>query len=274
MKTIAIQGQAGSFHDIAARQFFGDDISIVSCETFGGTFAALKHTDLAVVAIENSLFGSINKVYDLLLKEDCWIIGEVYLRIEQCLIGWPSTKLPEIAEVHSQLEALAQCEEYLDGVLPHAKRIERHDTAASVADVRAWNDPSKVAIASRAAAALHGLNILAAEIETNKQNYTRFVVLQKQRSKIDDANKTSLVLRTDADTKSGALHHALGVFAKRGINITMLHSRPVIGKAWHYMFYIDLDTPYDDRFKTVEQELLNQGCSVTVLGSYIANNQR
>lgn len=273
MKTIAIQGQAGSFHDIAARQFFGDDISIVSCDTFGETFATLKHADFAVVAIENSLFGSINKVYDLLLKEDCWIIGEVYLRIEQCLIGWPGTKLSEISEVHSQLEALAQCEEYLDSVLPDAKRIERHDTAASVADVKAWNDPSKAAIASRAAAELHGLDVLAAEIETNPQNYTRFVVLQKNTTEPTGANKTSLVLRTDADTKSGALHHALGVFAKRGINITMLHSRPVVGKAWHYMFYIDLDTPYDNSFKTVEQELTDQGCSVTVLGSYVANNQ-
>ena len=267
-KTIAIQGQAASFHDIAAHHFFGTNITVEPCDTFAGTFEALKTCNYAIVAIENSLFGSINKVYDLLLSDQCWIIGEVYLRIEQCLIGIPGAKLEAISEVHSQLEALAQCEEFLDSKLPNARRIERHDTAASVESIKQQADSTKAAIASRAAAELHGMEILAAEIETNKQNYTRFVVLQKQPLQLAEANKTSLVLRTDADTKSGALHHALGVFAKRGINITMLHSRPIIGKAWHYMFYIDLDTPYDDTFKEVERELINQGCTVSVLGSY------
>lgn len=267
---IAIQGQAASFHHIAARHFFGDELEIVSCETFPETFKALQTTDYAVIAIENSLFGSINKVYDLLLKEHCWIIGEVYLRIEQCLIGMPGADVKAVREVYSQLEALAQCEEYLDSTLPNAKRVEYHDTAASVVDVKAWGDPTKAAIASRAAAELHGMEILAAEIETNKQNYTRFVVLQKQREPITNAKKTSLVLQTHSDTKPGALHKALGVFAKRGMNMTMLHSRPVIGKAWHYMFYIDLEAPYNDSFKEVEQELTDLGCSLTVLGSYPA----
>lgn len=270
MKTIAIQGQAASFHHIAARHFFGEEITIVPCDTFPATFEALKTNDFAIVAIENSLFGSINKVYDLLLKEKCWIIGEVYLRIEQCLIGIPGTKRADIKEVHSQLEALAQCEEYLDTTLPNAARLEHHDTAASVVSVKEWNDTSKAAIASRAAADLHGMEILAAGIETNKQNYTRFVVIQKDQAMIPDASKTSLVLRTHQDTKPGALHHALGVFARRGINITMLHSRPVIGSAWHYMFYLDLDTAYDESFKAVEDELTELGCSVEVLGSYPA----
>jgi prephenate dehydratase len=194
----------------------------------------------------------------------------VYLRIEQCLIGIPGTELSQINEVHSQLEALAQCEEYLDANLPKAKRLEHHDTAASVVDVKHWGDPTKAAIASRAAAELYGMEILAAGIETNQQNYTRFVVIQKQHTPVADANKTSLVLRTHEDTKAGALHHALGVFAKRGINMTMLHSRPVIGKAWHYMFYLDLETTYDESFKAVEEELEALGCSVTVLGSYSA----
>ncbi len=268
MIRVAIQGQTASFHHIAARHFFGDELEIVSCETFPATFKALQTTDYAVIAIENSLFGSINKVYDLLLKEQCWIIGEVYLRIEQCLIGMPGANINAIAEVYSQLEALAQCEEYLDNALPEAKRIEYHDTAASVADVKAWGDPTKAAIASRAAAELHGMEILAAEIETNKQNYTRFVVVQKQHETIADAAKTSLVLQTNSDTKPGALHQALGVFAKRSMNMTMLHSRPIIGKAWHYMFYIDLEIPNNDSFKEVEQELSELGCSITVLGSY------
>lgn len=267
---IAIQGYEASFHHIAARQFFHEDIEIIPCDSFPETFRSLKHADYAVVAIENSLFGSINKVYDLLLNERCWIVGEVYLRIEQCLIGLPGVTIDQITEVHSQLEALAQCEEFLDTALPKVKRLEHHDTAASVADIKQWNDPTKAAIASRQAAELHSMQILAAEIETNKQNYTRFVVVQQRQTAVPGANKTSLVLRTHGDTRPGALHHALGVFAERGINMTMLHSRPVVGKAWHYMFYIDLETSYDDNFKEMVIELEAVGCSVDLLGSYKA----
>jgi prephenate dehydratase len=267
--TVAIQGQTASFHDLAARQFFGDDVQIVPCDTFAETFAALKTSNYAVVAIENSLFGSINKVYDLLLKEAGWIVGEVYLRIEQCLIGLPEASLKEITEVHSQLEAIAQCEEFLDSELPQAKRLEHHDTAASVEAIKNWGDPHKAAIASRAAAELHHMAILAPEIETNKQNYTRFVVVQKAKTVVEDANKTSLVLRTHGDTRPGALHHALGVFAKRNLNMTMLHSRPVVGKAWHYMFYIDLEISSEDpQFSEVMKELADLGCDVALLGSY------
>lgn len=270
-KKVAIQGQAASFHDIATRQFFGDDIAFRHCDTFSETFQALADNtvDHAVVAIENSLFGSINKVYDLLLTHKFWIIGEVYLRIEQCLIGLPGADIRAIIEVHSQLEALAQCEEYLDMVLPQAARFEQHDTAASVADVKKWGDPSKAAIASRAAAELHDMEILASEIETNKQNYTRFVVLAKSEQPVKAANKTSLVLTTRGDTKPGALYRALGAFAKHSINLTMLQSRPVVGKAWHYLFYVDMGiSMHHEHFQSALTELSDLGYHTTVLGCY------
>jgi len=272
---VAIQGEQASFHDIAARQFFGQDIEILACDSFAACFDALSsgQVDRAIVAIENSLYGSINQVYDLLLKHHFPIVGEVFLHIQQCLIGLPGAAIDSIKEVHSHPVALAQCQEYLDEQLPRAERFERGDTAASVADIKSWNDPTKAAIGGTAAAALHGMEVLAKEIETNKQNYTRFVVLQPQPANAPDADKVSLILQTPKDTKSGALYRALGVFASRELNLLLLHSRPVIGKAWHYMFYLDVAAnPNSPDLQAALQELDNQGCDVKVLGSYKAGH--
>lgn len=272
MKKVAIQGQSASFHDIAARRFFGDDIETVNFDLpFRNVFDALNsgEFDHAVVAIENSLYGSINEVYDLLLEYKTCIVGEVYLHISQCLVGFPGTALTDIKEVHSHPVALAQCEDFLDDVLSQAERFEHSDTAGSVADIKQWGDPSRAAIASRAAAELHGMNVLAEEIETNKQNYTRFVVLSREQQPAQAADKTSLVLTTPADTKPGALHRALGAFAERNLNLLMLQSRPIIGKAWHYMFYVDIAAASDNpAFKEALEQLQSQGCAIELLGSY------
>jgi len=270
---IAIQGEQASFHDIAARQFFGEDIEILACDSFAACFSALQsgQADRAIVAIENSLYGSINQVYDLLLKHHFPIVGEVFLHIQQCLIGLPGAAIQNIQEVHSHPVALAQCQKYLDEQLPGAERFERGDTAASVADIKTWNDPTKAAIGGTAAAELHGMEVLAKEIETNKQNYTRFVVLQREPADVPEADKVSIILQTPKDTKSGALYRALGVFASRELNLLLLHSRPIIGKAWHYMFYLDVAaTPDSADLKAALQELTDQGCDIKVLGNYKA----
>ena len=266
---IGIQGQPGSFHSIAATLFFGKNIKLLPCDTFPEVFMALqnKQCDKAIVAIENSLYGSINNVYDLLLKKHIWICGEIYLHVNQCLIGLPGAKLDKVTEVHSQGPALGQCEAFLDQHLPQAKRIEQHDTAASVGMVKAWNDPKKVAIASREAAAIHGLEILAEEIETHTDNFTRFVVIQSNEEKIPNADKTSMILTTDH--RPGALYNALRAFKEQRINLTKLQSRPVIGKKWHYMFYIDVAAGTQSRdFKSALKQLQDQKCDVTILGSY------
>ena len=270
---IAIQGTAASFHDIAARQYFGKDIQTIECETFAACFDAVtqQRADAALVAIENSLFGSINQVYDLLLHHDVSMSGEIYLRIEQCLIGLPGAQVDNIREVHSHPVALAQCEDYLDTSLSLAERLEHHDTAASVASIKRWNDPTKAAIASVQAATLHGMSVLAEGIETNQENYTRFVAVHRKDTKQqnDPASKTSLILVTDH--KPGALYHALGVFAHHGINLLKLQSRPIIGQAWHYMFYIDIDaTAEDSAFAAICRQLEQQNCEVIHLGSYPA----
>jgi prephenate dehydratase len=268
---IAIQGAPASFHDIAANDFFPNDTSRVYCDTFTATFAALAdgNADYALCAIENSLYGSINEVYDLLQSYDFHIIGEVYLRIEQCLIGMPDATLVGITEVHSHPVALAQCDRYLDNTLPAAERMEYHDTAASVEMVAGRKDASVAAIASRQAAELHGMKILASSIETDTQNYTRFVVLSKQASVPGRPNKTSMIIRTTH--APGALYQALGCFATRGINLSKLQSRPIIGRAWNYNFYIDVAIGGEDPlYIDAINELLDQNCKVSVLGSYVA----
>lgn len=266
---IAIQGEAASFHYIAALRFFNSDIKIVPCETFRQAFDAVKNqrVDFAVCAIENSLFGSINETYDLLVSSKLSIVGEVYLRIKQCLIGLPNSSLDNIKEVYSHPVALAQCEEFLDKNLPDTKKLEHYDTAASVALIKELNEPSIAAIASQEAAKLFGMKVLVKEIETNKQNYTRFVVIQRGKSKSKNVNKTSLIIRTNH--KPGALHKALGVFAERSINLSKLQSRPILGKAWHYIFYIDVEAGINSKSLTEAlAELKKQGCEVKILGSY------
>jgi prephenate dehydratase len=270
-KTIAIQGDKASFHDIAAAQYFEGSRDRVFCDTFSRTFEAIAtgEADYALCAIENSLYGSINEVYDLLLTNKVRIIGEVYLRIEQCLIGLPGAELDGLVEVHSHPVALAQCERYLDDVLPSVTRMEYHDTAASVSMVAQLQDPSIGAIASRDAAELYGMQIMAPSIETDTQNYTRFVVLSADSDVPDITDKTSLVVRTDGSP--GALYRALGCFAKRSIDLTKLQSRPVVGRAWDYMFYIDVSIGGQDLiFNTIISELEGQSCQVTILGSYKA----
>lgn len=270
---IAIQGGHASFHDIAAREYFDNDIDIVQCNLpFVNVFDALDSgAGAAVCAIENSLYGSINEVYDLLIKTDVTIVGEIYLRIEQALIGLPDASIDKITEVHSHPVALAQCEAFLDSSLQHATRFEHNDTALSVKDIKDWNDPTKVAIASKQAAKLYELKVLKDSIETNHENYTRFVVLKKGNINLPkNATKSSLVLTTHGDTKPGALHRTLGAFAKRNLNLTLLHSRPLIGLAWHYMFYVDvIGGVENDQLGEAIKELNDSGCEIKHLGSYI-----
>lgn len=271
--TVSIQGHPGSFHDIARRRYFPNGHHLRCRDDFKDIFSDI-HTDVAdyaVVAIENSLYGSINQVYDLLLKHRFWIRGEIYLRIRHCLLAPPGGSIANIREVHSHPLAFAQCEEYLDEVLPRAVRFEHHDTAAGAADVATWGDAGKATIASQEAAELHGLDILDSGIETNHQNYTRFIVLQKSPGPDPEADKSSIILYTAH--QPGALYRALGVFAEHRINLSKLESRPIVGRAWHYMFYIDLEAGLDEsRTRQALEQLTDMGNDITELGSYQQSN--
>ncbi len=266
--TIAIQGNVASFHDIARRRFFGDECEIISCRSFKDVFHRLADgaADYAICAIENSLYGSINEVYDLLLRYRLWIAGEVVLRISHHLIGLAGVEIADLTEVHSHPIALAQCEDFLETRLGHVERFEHFDTAGAVADVKRWNDPRKSAIAGKYAADRYELEVLASGVETNKQNYTRFMVLARGRIE-QECDKTSIILRTAHEP--GALYRALGVFDRNEINLTKLESRPVMGRAWHYMFYLDFEAGVDDpRTVSAFDELRRLGDDKTVLGSY------
>lgn len=268
---IAIQGVRGSFHDIVARDWFGPDIELVECDWFDDVFAALRNTsaDMAVCAVENSLYGSINDVYDLLIKHRVSIVGEVPSHIHQQLIGFGGTNLADIQRVYSHPVALNQCRDFLDAHLPHAERIEHHDTADAVRLVRESSDPSSAAIAGHLAAELYELAILKNDIEDEKLNYTRFLVLDPKNTPVDNANKASLVLQTDHSP--GSLYRALGVLADLDLNMTKLYSRPIRGKLWRYQFFIDVETNTSN-LNTAISRLKADNCEVHVLGHYRADH--
>lgn len=267
---IAIQGEDGSFHHQAACEWFGNDVQTVACETFGDVFGALNRFEAtgAIVAIENSLYGSINEVYDLIESHHYPIVGEVYLRIEQQLISLPGATASDITHIYSHPVALAQCEHYLDTHFPDAERIEYHDTAASVEFIKKKNEKSMAAIAGRGAAELHDMPVLAKNIEDNKANFTRFLVLGANNQILKDTDKASLVIQTDHTP--GALARVLTVFASAGINLTKLQSRPIVGKAWRYRFYIDVEIA-GEKLAALLEEIRSDETVVTVLGEYKNN---
>lgn len=267
---IAIQGARGSFHDIVARDWFGPDIELVECEWFDDVFAALQSrtADRAVCAVENSLYGSINDVYDLLIKHRVAMVGEVPSHIHQQLIGLTDAHVSDVTCIYSHPVALNQCREFLDAHLPEAQRIEHHDTADAVRLVAERGDPTNMAIASHLAAELHGLKIHRQDIEDEALNYTRFLILDPNASPVADANKASLILQTDHSP--GSLYRALGVFAQLGLNMTKLYSRPIRGKLWRYQFFVDLETD-ELRLEKAIRLLERDNCEVTVLGHYKAH---
>lgn len=266
---VAIQGYAASFHSIAANRIFGDGTELVFCSTFREVFEQLAagHVDYAVVATENSLYGSINEVYDLLLKHDLNIIGETYEEIGLHLLGLPGAELSNITDVYSQAPALGEAASFLDETLPKAERHEHADTALAAQAVRDWGVKTNAAIASQAAAKTYGLEVLAKNIETHPHNYTRFIALSLQPAVTDKTDKTSLVFRTP--DKPGALYNVLGIFAKHNVNLTKLESRPIVGSAWNYMYYVDIETSTSSVVgKKVMDELPSVATDIRVLGSY------
>jgi len=270
-KKVAIQGIEGSFHHQAAQELLGDTFEIVPCETFSQVFASVisGKTEYAVTAVENSLYGSINAVYRLLANKKIWVQGEVYLNIEQYLIGARNLPLSSITSVLSQAPALSQCETWLEKKLPRASLVETHDTATSVRDVVERPSEPLAAVAGKHAADLYGGTIIAGPINDDPHNYTRFFLLSKHVLAPLSANKTSIILTTDH--KPGALQRALSIFNDAGVNLSKVDSHPISGDRWHYAFYIDFELGVASELgREIIEKLEAQNCKVTVLGSYIA----
>lgn len=251
-KKISIQGFEGSFHQAAAQQFYGKDTDIVCCATFRDVvnIACDKNkSDGGVMAIENSLAGSILPNYNLLQKSHLKIVGEIYLKIQQHLMVNPGVTLEDIREVHSHPMALLQCIEYLE---KHSwKLIETEDTALSAKHIHQHRSRHLAAVASKLAAEMFELNIIVPNIHTLKNNYTRFLVLERPEValEIPDANKASVNFQTDHS--KGSLARVLTKIADGDINLSKLQSMPIPGSDWKYSFHADMEFEHIDQFNKV-----------------------
>jgi prephenate dehydratase len=268
-KKISIQGFEGSFHQVAARQFFGNDVEIICCSTFREVvkIAADKNeSDGGIMAIENSLAGSILPNYNLLQKSHLKIIGEVYLKINQNLLINPGVKLEDIREVHSHPMALLQCMDYLEKY--NWKLIETEDTALSAKHIHQHRSKHIAAIASKLAAELYNLNAIAPNIHTLKNNYTRFLVLERPENAkdVEGADKASVNFQTDHS--KGSLAKVLTKIAERDINLSKLQSFPIPGSDWKYSFHADLEFQNIDQFNKVINDIQPITEALRIYGVY------
>ena len=266
---IAFQGEPGAFSEEAALRFLGPEIVTVPRPTFDATFRALAEgaADALLVPIENSLAGSVLRVYELLLESDLWIATETILPIEHQLIGCPGASLADIRSIESHPMALAQCERFISAH-PGWKRVPVEDTAGSVRDVVARGDHTRSAVAGRRAAEIYAGLILASSIQDNAENFTRFVLLTSEHETAPGANKTTLVVRLAH--RPGALLAALEPFARRGMNLLKIESRPIHGCPWEYQFFLDVEVPALDRLEDALAELRGDAQDVRQLGVYAA----
>ncbi|MEO5947943.1 MAG: prephenate dehydratase [Chitinophagaceae bacterium] len=266
---IAIQGYEGSFHQVAAQLFFGKNVEVITCDTFREVMkiaANKKESNGGLMAIENSIAGSILPNYNLLQKSNLKVAGEIYLHIRQNLLVNPGVKLEDIREVHSHTMALQQCYDYLDNY--KWKLVETDDTALSAKHVHQHKSKHIAAIASRLAAELYDLEVIAPNIHTIKSNYTRFLVLQREDvlQETEDANKASVNFQTN-HTK-GSLAKVLTKIADGGINLSKLQSFPIPGSDFKYSFHADMEFDSLDQFYKVMEKIKPLTDAVRIYGVY------
>ncbi|HEX9261541.1 MAG TPA: prephenate dehydratase [Candidatus Bathyarchaeia archaeon] len=264
---IAFQGEKGAYSETAVYTFFGANAEVKPCRDFKDVFDNVKKqsTQFGVVPIENSLEGSVNQTYDLFLKYDLKVRGEVIVKIEHCLIANPNTKLSEVKAVYSHPQALAQCRNYLEK--SGWELIPTYDTAGSVKILKEEGLKNAAAVASERAAELYEMKILARDIADNPENYTRFFVLAKEDAPITGKDKTSIIFA--AAHKPGSLYNALGEFSKRDINLAKIESRPTKKKPWEYNFYLDFEGHRSEPRCSDALEALKEHAAFTkILGSY------
>ncbi|GAC1426828.1 MAG: prephenate dehydratase [Chitinophagaceae bacterium] len=266
---VSIQGYEGSFHQEAAQQFFGKEVTVLPCATFREVVKIAgnkKESDGGVMAIENSIAGSILPNYNLLKKSNLTITGEIYLQIKQNLLVNPGVMLTDIREVHSHPMAIQQCLEYLDKF--DWKLIETEDTALSAKHVHQHRSKHIAAIASRLASELFNLHMIAPNIHTMKNNYTRFLILQRgdKRMQPEGANKASVNFHTDHSR--GSLAKVLTRIADGGINLSKLQSFPIPGSDWLYSFHADMEFDTLEQFNTVMDTIKPLTEEVKIYGVY------
>lgn len=270
---VAYQGEPGAYGELAAMRSV-PDANAVPLPTLEDVFAALSHGRVAraVAAIENSQVGSIHRTYDLLRRHDVFVVGEVEVPVDHCLLALPGETLRTVRRVHSHPAALEQCEEFLRDRKLEA--VAHADTAGAARMVSHERRAHEGAIASRRAAEVYGLAVLAEAVQTIKDNRTRFVVLSREpsaRGSQGMPQKTMLVFGTDH--RPGALHAVIGAFATRGVNLLKLESRPSRGRPWEYVFYLDVAGHRDDT--ALREAIVEAGARTSmlkVLGSFAAGS--
>lgn len=271
MPRVAYQGEPGAYSEAAAIEHFGKDVETVARDSFEAVFhsVAAKECDLGFIPIENSVNGSIHRNYDLLLQHELFITSEYHLRIQHCLIARPEAALQDIHRVISHPQGLGQCRKTLP-ILVNAKPEAVYDTAGAVKMVAAEDDIHIAAIASRRAAEIYGMKILAENIEDDPSNFTRFLTIACNPVKPEGQSKTTIVF--SLKHQPGALYHALAAFAKYDIDLTKIESRPLIGRPWEYLFYIDFAGDRDNpMIKRALAELQKETLTLRVFGSYPRN---
>ena len=273
MRKIAIQGVNGSYHDIAAHKYFKDEeIELICCNTFEEVFAQMKKDSdvIGVIAIENTIAGSLLHNYELLRESGATIIGEHKLRISHSIMCLPEDNWEDITEVNSHPVALAQCRDFLHNH-PELKVVETEDTAGSAENIRNNNLRGHAAICSKYAAGLYDMKILEEGIETNKHNFTRFLVISnpwladelKDRSKVNKANIVFSLPHSE-----GSLSQVLSIFSFYKINLTKIQSLPIIGREWEYMFYVDVMFNDYLRYKQSIDAVTPLTKALKILGEY------
>ena len=281
-RRVAIQGVSGANHEIAAREFFeGYDVEVVPCLTFEELFKRVREEDdlYGICAIENTLVGSIQANYTLLKDSGLEVIGEYNLRIKHNIMASPGVKMEDIEEVHSHPMALAQCKSFFNA-WPKIRLIESEDTALSAKEVADRGLRNVAAIAPEIAADIYGLNILYRGIETNKKNFTRFLVVNESgvfdrddllaQNRIDRA---SVVFSLPQAGEVGCLSKVLTVLAFYGINLTKIQSNPVVGHEWEYIFYVDLSFRNYTRYVQAISAVRPLCASLRILGEYETGRQ-
>ena len=266
---IAIQGYEGSFHQVAARNFFGKSVEVIPCDTFRELIRIADDKTAsagAVMAIENSIAGSILPNYNLLQKSKLKVVGEVYLSISQNLMVNRGVKLEDIREVHSHPMAILQCLDFLE---KHEwKLVETEDTALSAKHLHQHKSRHAAAIASKLAAELYDMDVVAPDIQTLRNNITRFLILKREKdaSSVENADKASIYFQTDHS--KGILAKVLGTIAKGGINLSKLQSMPIPGSTFKYGFYADMEFVKIKQLDQVLTALNGLTNSLKVFGVY------
>jgi prephenate dehydratase len=266
---VAFQGERGAYGEAAAVVFFDDLVEPIPHNDFDSVFEAVTNheVDRGILPVENSLMGSIHRNYDLLLRYELSIVGEVQIPIAHQLIALPGVTLADVKKVYSQPPALAQCEHSLDKLLPHVERVPTYDTAGSVKMIKEQNITDGAGLASARAATIYEMNILQPDMQDNTENYTRFVVVAREPIEPEGEAKTSIVF--SMKNEPGSLFKSLAVFALRDIDLTKLESRPLQGQRWQYFFYIDfVGSQHEDRCCNALNHLQEITTYFKVLGSY------